>query len=403
VTEPEASAASVQLDAVRQILRAISESPFDQEGVLRIVVSAMCALCHADQASIFVPSREGFMRGVATVGMTVEGAAYELDNETPLTQGTILGRAVEAAGPVQIEDAAADPTYTWGGRKVIGFRTLMGLPIKKEGRIVGAVGLNRLTVRPFSDEEIALVQTFADQAAIVIDNVRLLGTIERQREELARYLPATVAELVSSPDGEKLLAGHRREVTAIYCDLRGFTSFAEAAEPEEVMDVIRAYHREMGAAIVAHGATLEHFAGDGMMIYLNDPNPIADHPIEGVRMAFEMRERYEGLCEDWRRNGFDLGLGIGISVGYATLGRVGFEGHLAYAVVGSVANLASRLCSIASAGEIVLSERAWARVSSIATARPLGELDLKGFRRPVAAFALTGLIAASQPTRSLLD
>jgi len=391
VTEPETTAA-VQLDAVRQVLRAISESPFDQDGVLRIVVEAMAQLCHADQASIFMPSREGFMRGVATVGMSPEGSAYELDNETPITYGTILGRAILAGGVVQIEDTAADPTYTWGGRGVIGFRTLMGLPITKGGRIIGGVGLGRLDVRLFSDDEVELVRTFADQAAIVLDNVRLLATIDRQREELARYLPATVAELVSSPDGEKLLAGHRREVTAVYCDLRGFTSFTESAEPEEVMDVVRAYHREMGAVIVAHGATLEHFAGDGMMIYLNDPNPIADHPVEAVRMAFEMRDRYDALCEQWRRNGFDLGLGIGISVGYATLGRVGFEGHLAYAVVGSVANLAARLCSIAEAGEIVLSERAFARVESIATGRPLGELELKGFRRPVAAFALTGLV-----------
>ena len=396
------SPASVQLDAVRQILRAISESPFDQEGVLRIVVAAMCKLCAADQASIFVPSRPGFMRGVATVGMSPEGAAYELEHETPLTHGTILGRAIAAGAAVQIEDTATDPTYTWGGRRVVGFRTLMGLPIMKEGRVVGAVGLSRTRVQLFTDEEVELVRTFADQAAIVIDNVRLLGTIERQREELARYLPATVAELVSSPDGEKLLAGHRREVTAVYCDLRGFTSFAEAAEPEEVMAVIREYHREMGAAIVAHGATLEHFAGDGMMIYLNDPNPIADHPIEAVRMAFDMRDRYQALAAQWRRNGFDLGLGIGISVGYATLGRVGFEGHLAYAVVGSVANLAARLCSVAEAGEIILSERAWVRVESVATARALGELDLKGFRRPVSAHALTGLKVASV-TGSLLD
>jgi class 3 adenylate cyclase len=402
-TDQPSSAASVQLDAVREILRAISDSPFDQEGVLRIVVNAMCKLCHADQASIFLPSRDGFMRGVATVGMTPEGAAYELDNETPLTQGTILGRAVAAGDAVQIEDTASDPTYTWGGRPVIGFRTLMGVPITKEGRVIGAVGLNRMRVELFTESEVELVRTFADQAAIVLDNVRLLRTIERQREEVARYLGSTVSALVSSPDAEKLLAGHRREVTAVYCDLRGFTSFAESAEPEEVMAVIREYHREMGAAIVAHGATLEHFAGDGMMLYLNDPNPIADHPIEAVRMAFDMRERYQPVCERWRRDGFDLGLGIGISVGYATLGRVGFEGHLAYAVVGSVANLAARLCSIAGSGEVVLSERAWARVESVATARPLGELDLKGFRRPVAAFVLTGLKAATQATRSLLE
>ena len=401
--EQAISPASVQLDAVRQILRAISDKPFDQDGVLRIVVEAMAKLCNADHASIFVPSRDGFMRGVATLGMSPEASAYELEHETPLTQGTILGRAIAAGGVVQIEDTATEPTYTWAGRRVMEFHTLMGLPITKEGRIIGAVGLSRKAVRLFTDKEIELVQTFADQAAIVLDNVRLLGTIERQREELARYLPATVAALVSSPDGEKLLAGHRREVTAVYCDLRGFTSFAEAAEPEEVMAVIREYHREMGSAIVAHDATLEHFAGDGMMIYLNDPNPIADHPIEAVRMAFEMIERYNALCERWRRNGFDLGLGIGISVGYATLGRVGFEGHLAYAVVGSVANLAARLCSIAGSGEIVLSERAWARVESVATAKPLGELDLKGFRRPVAAYVLTSLRGSRALTGSLLD
>ena len=120
MTEPDLSPASVQLDAVRRILRAISDSPFDQDGVLRIVVAAMCKLCHADQASIFVPSRPGFVRGVATVGMSPEGSAYELEHETPLTNGTILGRALAAGGPVQIEDAAADPTYTWGGRQLLG-------------------------------------------------------------------------------------------------------------------------------------------------------------------------------------------------------------------------------------------------------------------------------------------
>lgn len=381
-----------QLDAVREVLRAISESPFDIERVLGIVVEHMMTLCGADQAAIFVPSRDGFYRGVAAVGMSPEGAAYELENETPLTHGTIVGRAVLSGDVAQIEDTASDPTYTWGGQKVVGMRTLMGVPIRKESRTIGAVGLGRYTVRAFSAEEIDVVRTFADQAAIVIDNVRLLATIESQREELARYLPSTVAELVSSPDGEKLLAGHRREVTTVYCDLRGFTAFAESAEPEEVLDVMREYHREMGAIIVAHSGTLEHFAGDGMMIFLNDPEPVADHPAEAVRMAVEMQDRFSGLTERWRRLGFDLGLGIGISVGYATLGRIGFEGHLGYAIVGSVANLAARLCAVAEPGQIILSERVYARVDSIANATTLGKLELKGFRRPVEAYSLTGLV-----------
>lgn len=393
MSDPEATAA-VQLDAVRQILRAISESPFDQERVLGIVVRAMAELCGADQASIYVPGREGFFRGVATFGMSAEATAAELEHQTPITNGTIVGRAVLSNGVVQIEDTATDPSYTWAPRSVVGFRTLMGLPISKEGRTVGAVGLARLDIRLFSDAEIELVRTFADQAAIVIDNVRLLATIDSQREELARYLPSTVAELVSSPDGEHLLAGHRREVTTVFCDLRGFTPFAESAEPEEIMDVVRAYHREIGAAIVAHGATLEYFAGDGMMMFLNDPNPIPDHPAVAVRMAFDMRDRVASLAERWQRLGFDLGMGIGISVGYATLGRVGYEGQLGYAVVGSVANQAARLCGIAAAGEIIASERVYVRVESLVTARDLGEVELKGFRRPVGAYALTGLLEA---------
>lgn len=385
---------AAQLDAVREVLRAISESPFDMERVLGIVLEHMTSLCGADQAAIFIPSREGFYRGVASVGMSTEGSAYEIENETPVTQGTIVGRAVLSGEVMQIEDTANDPSYTWEGKRIAEYRTLMGVPIRKESRTVGAVGLGRFEVRLFSPEEIDVVRTFADQAAIVIDNVRLLGTIQSQREELARYLPSTVAELVSSPDGEKLLAGHRSEVTTVFCDLRGFTSFAEAAEPEEVLDVLREYHRELGSIIVAHGGTVEHFAGDGMMIFLNDPKPIADHTSVGVRMAIAMRDRFAGISDNWRRLGFDLGLGIGVSVGYATLGRVGFEGHFGYAVVGSVANLAARLCAVAEPGQIILSERAFSRVESIVRATSLGALELKGFRRPVEAYSLTGLVEA---------
>ncbi len=385
-----------QIEAVRDVLRAISRSPFDLEGVLSIVVERMSKLCHADIGAIYLPAGEGFFRAVSVHAMRPEHAEYERTHPTPVTPGTMVGRVVLSGGPVQIEDAAADPTYTWTkGRELGGFRSLLGVPIRKEAQLIGTVGLARMKVRPFSMDEIELVQTFADQAAIVIDNVRLVGTIERQREELARYLPSTVAELISSADGEALLAGHRREVTAVFTDLRGFTNFAESAEPEEMFEVLREYHREMGEVIVAHHATLEHFAGDGMMIFLNDPEPVPDHPAVGVRMAVEMRDRFSELAGRWRRAGFDLGLGIGISVGYATLGRIGFEGHYGYAILGSVANLAARLCAVAEPGQIVLSERLYSRVEPIVSATPLGQLELKGFRRPVDAFALKELIAAT--------
>jgi class 3 adenylate cyclase len=382
-----------QLEALRDVLRAISQSPFDLDGVLDIVVERMSKLCHADIGIVYLPVGDGTYIGAAGYAANPAHAEYERTHPTPVTPGTQVGRVVLSGESVQIEDAATDPSYTWQeGRELGGFRTLLGVPIRKQGQLIGTVGLARLVVRPFSPEEIRLVQTFADQAAIVIDNVRLARTIDRQREELARYLPSTVAELISSPAGEELLAGHRREVSAVFADLRGFTNFAESAEPEEMLDVLREYHREMGAIIIAHRGTLEHFAGDGMMIFLNDPEPVADHPAEAIRMAVAMRDRFGELATAWRRAGFDLGLGIGISVGYATLGRIGFEGHYGYAILGSVPNLAARLCAVAEPGQIVMSERIYARVEPMVRVTALGQLDLKGFRRPVDAFALAGLV-----------
>ncbi|MGI8998630.1 MAG: adenylate/guanylate cyclase domain-containing protein, partial [Candidatus Limnocylindria bacterium] len=290
---------------------------------------------------------------------------------------------------VQIEDVIADAGYEWlEGQRIGGFRTILGVPVRTENRLVGVFGLARLTVRAFSEEEISVVRTFANQAAIVLENVRLLGTIERQREELAGYLPSTVAKLVSTSDGEQLLAGHRREVTAVYCDLRGFTSFAEEAEPEEVLRVLREYHEAMGSIITAHEGTLEHYAGDGMMIFLNDPPPVAEHTLQGVRMAVAMRARFEELSRQWHRQGHDLGFGVGIAVGFATLGRIGFKGHYGYAVIGSVANLAARLCGLAQPGQILMSGPTYARIERHFEASPLGAVELKGFRRPVEAYDL---------------
>jgi adenylate cyclase len=388
-----ASDLGAQLDALREVLHAISVSPFDLDGVLNILVERMSKLCDADIGIIYLSADEGHFIGVAGYAVNPEHSEYERTHPTPLVPGTMVGRVVLSGERAQFVDAENDPNYTWKeGRRIGGFRTIAGVPIRKEGKLIGVVGLARLTVRAFSDDELALVETFADQAAIVIDNVRLAGTIQRQREELAGYLPSTVAKLISSAEGEQLLAGHRREVSAVFSDLRGFTSFAESAEPEEMLDVLRDYHREMGAAIVAHHGTLEHFAGDGMMVFLNDPEPVEDHPIEAVRMAVEMRDRFSGLAAGWRRLGFDLGLGIGISIGYATLGRVGFEGHYGYAILGSVPNLAARLCAVAEPGQIVLSERVYARVESMVKATPLGALELKGFRRPVDAYALVDVV-----------
>jgi adenylate cyclase len=219
----------------------------------------------------------------------------------------------------------------------------------------------------------------------------LTATIERQREELSRFLSPQVAALVSSPQGEQMLAGHRRQITAVFCDLRGFTAFAETAEPEELFGVLRDYHEAMGALIVEHGGTLEHFAGDGIMIFFNDPVLQPDHVERAVRMAVAMRERFVGLAVRWRKLGYELAFGVGIAVGYATLGRIGFDGRFDYGAIGNAVILASRLSSEAKGGQILLSQRAFAAVEDIVEAESVGELALKGFSRPVPAVDVIAL------------
>jgi class 3 adenylate cyclase len=213
----------------------------------------------------------------------------------------------------------------------------------------------------------------------------LTETIERQKAELSRFLSPQVAALVSTPDGETLLAGHRRQITVVFCDLRGFTTFAEQADPEDLFGVLGEYHRMLGEAITEYGGTLEHFAGDGVMVFFNDPVEQPDHAERAVRMAVTMRERFRPLAAEWRRRGYGLGFGVGIATGYATLGRIGFEGRYDYAAIGSVVILASRFSSRAAPDQILLSQRAAGMVEGVIEIEPLGELEIKGLSRPVAA------------------
>ena len=219
-------------------------------------------------------------------------------------------------------------------------------------------------------------------------------TIQRQKEELSRFLSPQIAALVSSTEGEQLLAGHRREITVAFCDLRGFTSFAEKADPEELMALLNEYHQMMGQAIVAHDGTLEHFAGDGVMVFFNDPLPQENHVERAVRMAVEMRERFIDLADRWRHRGYELGFGVGIAVGHATLGRIGFEGRHDYGAIGNVTILASRLSSQAQAGQILLGPRIGAMLGERAELESVGELTLKGLSRPVEAWNVIGLETA---------
>jgi adenylate cyclase len=278
-------------------------------------------------------------------------------------------------------------------------RTLLAVPLLREDRVLGVISLVRNAVEPFDENEVALVRAFADQAAIAVANVELFETVERQREELSRFLSPQVAALITSEQGAKMLEGHRRQITVAFCDLRGFTAFAETAEPEEVLGVLREYHRAMGELIVTHQGTLEHFAGDGMMVFFNDPLPVERHELQAVRMACAMRESFDEMARAWQKRGYELGFGVGIATGYATLGRIGFEGRYDYGAIGNVVILAQRLSAEAKAGQILLSQRVHAAVDADAETTAVGDLTLKGFTRPVPAFAAES-VKKPAPARS---
>jgi len=204
---------------------------------------------------------------------------------------------------------------------------------------------------------------------------------------LRRFLAPQVAELIASSDsGAELLNSHRREVSVLFCDLRGFTAFTEIAEPEEVMAVLREYHKAVGELLVRYEGTLERFAGDGILILFNDPMPCPDHVERAVRMAIDMRESLAALIAMWRKRGHSLGFGVGIAVGYATLGQVGFDRRFDYAAIGSVTNLASRLCDEAKAGQILISQRVFGIVEALIEGAHVGDLSLKGFHRPMSTY-----------------
>jgi adenylate cyclase len=235
-----------------------------------------------------------------------------------------------------------------------------------------------------------IVQTLADERA------EWSRTLEQRVEEqvgqleqlgrLKRFFSPQLAELIVAGGADDPLKTHRREVTVVFLDLRGFTAFAETAEPEEVMGVLGEYHAAMGKLILEHEGTLERFTGDGMMIFFNDPVPIPDPAERALRMAVAMRERVSELTQKWRKRGFSLELGIGIAQGYATIGAIGFEGRRDYGAIGTVTNLAARLCGEAAPGQILISQRVLGTAEDHVEVEPAGELSLKGFSRKFVAY-----------------
>jgi adenylate cyclase len=380
--------------ALGDVLRTLGQAPFDLHAVLATILSHATRLCHAERGFIYLRGEDGRYRHAAAIGASEAIIEFNLAHPILPTRGTLVGRTAIERRAVNVPDVEHDPEYTYAEAKRLGgFRAMLGAPMLREGEVVGVVTAWRDAPVAFDASEVEIVERFADQAVIAVTTTQLLGTIERQRTELARFLAPEVAALISSPEGEALLAGHRREITVVFTDLRGFTPFSESAEPEDVMHVLREYHAVLGRGITEAGGTLERFTGDGVLVFFNDPIEQPDHVERAVRMALGLRDDVAKLGEGWRQFGHRLGFGVGIATGYATLGRIGFEGRGDYAAVGSVVNLGARLCAEAEDGQILLSPRATARLEGRATVRDAGEMTIKGFSQPVHVSELIGLKA----------
>jgi class 3 adenylate cyclase len=250
-------------------------------------------------------------------------------------------------------------------------------------------------------ELVARVKSLLRVKTLHDELVRLNSSLERrvadQVAELERYgrlrrfVSPRIGDLILSGEVDDPLQTHRRDITVVFTDLRGFTAFSETAEPEEAMDVLRAYHGELGRIVMAHEGTIEHFAGDGVMILFNDPIPKPDHELAAIGMALEMRAAVARLAAGWEKRGYDLGFGVGIANGYATLGAIGFEGRRDYGAIGPVTNLSARLCAEAKPGQVLVSQRVYGKVEPRVRAESVGELVLKGLARPVKAYNVLSL------------
>jgi len=237
----------------------------------------------------------------------------------------------------------------------------------------------------------------AQRRELAAMNAGLEERVSRQVQEierigrLRRFLAPQLAEMIVSKGDESIFASHRRDIVALFCDLRGFTAFAETAEPEEVMTVLREYHNALGPLVHRYEGTLTRFAGDGLMVFFNDPIPCPDPTTRAVRLAVEMREAAQSLAKEWRKRGHEIGFGVGVAQGFATLGQIGFEGQVDYTAIGTVINLAARLCDAARDGQILVSQRIAAGVEEVANVEPVGEIQLKGLTRPGVVHQVIGL------------
>jgi adenylate cyclase len=391
---------------------------------MHIVLTAAAKLCEGGTVTIFL-RRDDRLELMASNGVSAAIKAELAARPIVIDRRTVSGRSVLTGEVIHIDDILLDGDYDYPLTAPSGIRTMLAVPFLRHRHPIGSILLTRRAVRPFATKEIGLVRTFADQAVIAMENARLIAELRQRTEEVAelnrglearvteqveelgrvgrlkRFLAPQLAELIVSQGDEKILESHRREIVVVFCDLRGYTAFTETAEPEEVLDFLREYHGALGPLVSQYEGTLDQFSGDGIMVFFNDPVPIPDPAERAVKMAVAMREEAGTLITAWRRRDRDLGFGAGIAQGYATLGQIGFAERSGYTAIGTVCNLAARLCAEAKDGQILISGRVAASVEKVVSLEDLGSLTLKGISQPVSAFNVP--FAAGQPALRVIE
>ena len=416
--------------AIADVLQVINSSPGDLAPVFDAMLEKGLRLCEASFGVLCTYDETAF-RAAALRG--VPAAYAEFLTAGPLRPGPGNGLTRVATGEkvVHVVDLAADEVYRSGEtlRRALvdlgGARSALTVALLKDELLLGAFIIYRREVRAFTDKQTALVQNFAAQAVIAMENARLLGELRQRTDEIAalnrdlearvqaqveelgrvgrlkRFLAPQLAELIVSQGDEKILESHRREIVVVFCDLRGYTAFTETAEPEDQLSFLREYHGTLGPLVSQFEGTLDHFAGDGIMVFFNDPVPCPDPAERAVKMAMAMREAAGKLIAAWRRHCSELGFGAGIALGYATLGQIGFSDRSGYTAIGTVSNLAARLCAEAKDGQILISGRVAAAVEKAVPLEDLGSLALKGLSQPVSTFNVP--LTPSQPALRVIE
>ena len=405
-----------QQTATAEVLGVINSSPGDLQPVFDAMLEKALQLCGASFGSLQTYEGEYF-EVVAAKGDPRFVERVRSLGRLSMSRGVTQQRIADGARVIHLVDILEDPVYLAGNPSLhatveqAGVRTLLTIALRKEDEVLGQISIYRREVRPFTDKQIALLQNFAEQAVIATENARLLDELHQRTDQVAelnrglearvaeqveelgrvgrlkRFLAPQLAELIVSQGDEKILESHRREIVVVFCDLRGYTAFTETAEPEDALDFLREYHGTLGPLVSQFEGMLDHFAGDGIMVFFNDPVPCPNPAERAVKMAMAMREEAGKLINVWRRRlGSELGFGAGIAQGYATLGQIGFSERSGYTATGTVCNLAARLCAEAKDGQILISSRIAEAVEAVARLEDLGNLELKGLRRPVAAF-----------------